>query len=73
MKKTRLILDELEVQSFTTNAAESEQRGTVRANESATDWVDCGSDPGSWRCDPNSDGCGGFSDWACVSLFISRC
>jgi hypothetical protein len=72
MEKMRLALDELEVQSFTTSAA-GEERGTVRGNESGTDPVDCGSDPGSWKCDPNSDGCGGFSEWACVSLFISRC
>jgi hypothetical protein len=41
MEKTRLKLDDLEVQSFTTMSGAAAQRGTVRGHDAPTDEVEC--------------------------------
>lgn len=51
MEKTRLTLDELQVQSFVTTGMEAEGRGTVRAHDAPTDPVECPT------VDPNWDSC----------------
>jgi hypothetical protein len=59
MEKTRLTLDELEVQSFATTTAAAGRRGTVRGHDAVTDPVECPT------ADPNWDTC--WDSCACHS------
>ena len=69
MEKTRLSLDDLEVQSFATTAPTGQQRGTVRGHDAPTDQVECPTADGNWNtcwdsC-ADSCGCGGGSGNSC--------
>ncbi|HEX2211686.1 MAG TPA: hypothetical protein VHG93_28625 [Longimicrobium sp.] len=78
MRKLTLALDELQVESFDTDAAPQE-RGTVGANQYSASIVNpsccqgtcydsCGNDCGSWFCETDFDSCGQFSCvWTCES------
>lgn len=80
MKKMRLVVDELQVQSFIVDQ-ESRDRGTVRANDARTDAFECptanpawdtcwDSCQGSCQCNPSADcsvDCWYTLDWDCQS------
>jgi hypothetical protein len=62
MEKVRLILDDLQVQSFVATEPEAERSGTVRAHDAPTDAVECPTrDPAwdtCWDTCAGSCGCG---------------
>jgi hypothetical protein len=67
MEKTRLRLDDLEIQSFATTGEGTQRRGTVRAHDAPTDEVECPTANPNWNtcwdtcwdtCG-NTCGCGG--------------
>jgi hypothetical protein len=80
MKKMRLVIDNLQVQSFSTDQ-ESRARGTIRAYDAPTDAVECptanvafdtcwGSCDASCQCNPSADcsvDCWYTLDWDCQS------
>lgn len=92
MEKMRLSLDALEVQSFATARA-GEARGTVRGHDAPTDCVECPTANANWNtcwatcadsCNcgsgsgPDTQDCGGYSDWACTgncstTWYVSLC
>jgi len=84
MEKTRLSLDELEVQSFATIGAPDARRGTVRAHDAPTDEVECPTAYFEWdtcwnscagSCDCTVD-CGGsrWCSWDCaVTFHVTHC
>lgn len=49
MEKTRLTLDDLQVQSFATTASPASQRGTVRGHDLPTDQVECPTADPNWN------------------------
>lgn len=54
MDKLHLSLDDLQVQSFVTNADEARQRGTVKANGyTEEEW--CRTSPYDWTCQESCD------------------
>jgi hypothetical protein len=63
MEKVRLIVDELQVQSFATTDEEAERRGTVRAHDAPTDPVGCPTADPAW--DTCWGSCGGTCDYSC--------
>lgn len=68
MNKTRLTVDDLEVQSFTTTSAAAGQRGTVRGHEAPTDEVECPTADPNWQTCWNTCGCGGGGTDDCTAI-----
>lgn len=80
MRKTRLTLDDLDVQSFATTAGTGAQRGTVRGHDVPTDQVECPTVNQAWdTCwDTCADTCncgggGGPSDFCSYDCFSDWC
>jgi len=60
MEKTRLTVDDLEVQSFSTTDGATGSRGTVRGHDVRTDQVECPTGNVNWdTCWNTCAGCGG--------------
>ena len=82
MRKTRLTLDDLDVQSFSTGDGDG-RRGTVRAHDAPTDQVECPTADPEWdtcwqTCVGTCDwmDCNGsrWCTWECpVTLLITKC
>jgi len=49
MRKTRLTLEDLDVQSFATTSGTGAQRGTVRGHDAPTDQVECPTADVNWN------------------------
>lgn len=64
MEKTRLTVDDLEVQSFATTTPVAGQRGTVRGHDAPTDEVECPTADVNWETCRVScgGGCGNSDD-----------
>ena len=65
MRKIRLDLDELSVESFETNGAGAERKGTVQAH-AQTEWNTCQGD----TCDPGNT-CWDSCDGVCGTYFCA--
>jgi hypothetical protein len=68
MKKTRLTLDSLEVQSFATTSDSSTPRGTVHGHDAPTDQVECPTADVNWATCAASCGCGGGNTDDCTVI-----
>jgi hypothetical protein len=75
MEKTRLTLDDLVIQSFTTTSATTAQPGTVRGYDAATDQVECPTGNVNWDTCWGSCGCGsgGNTDDCTVICYTDAC
>ncbi|HEX8903532.1 MAG TPA: hypothetical protein VF771_01680, partial [Longimicrobiaceae bacterium] len=67
MEKTRLKLDDLEVQSFPTTGGTGRERGTVRGHDLPTDPVECPTADPNWDtcCNTCGDTCGDSCGGSC--------